>query len=65
MFDPDTHNTDMPVCPYCGHQMTCAADLLTQDGLTAGDGVALCQACEREFKVTLHIEYRYSTRKDA
>ena len=62
---PDIYAASMPVCPYCGYEARCVADLLTQDGIEQGDGVDLCGRCEREYEVTLEVVHTFTTRKKA
>jgi hypothetical protein len=60
---PEGHDmTDMPVCPYCGHEMACTADLLTQAGIEVGDGRGLCGECGRVYEVTLFVTHAFTTR---
>ncbi len=55
----------MPVCPYCGYESRCVADLLCQPGIEHGDGIDLCGRCEREYEVTLEVVHTFTTRKKA
>lgn len=48
-----------PRCPVCGHVMEDAWELGIQSD---GDSTeAECYECEHAYKVTLHIEYSYTT----
>lgn len=59
---PGAHTTPMPVCPFCGYESRCVADLLTQDGIERGEGEAVCDGCEREYTVLLEVVHTFTTR---
>lgn len=63
MDDDRCRLNPLPVCPYCGHQSNCVADLTTQDGIERGDGLAECGRCERAYGVTLEVVHLFTTRK--
>lgn len=53
----------MPVCPYCGYESRCVADLIKRN--EGGWNEFWCQACERGYCVTIEIVHTFTTRKKA
>jgi hypothetical protein len=52
--------TPMPVCPYCGYESRCVADLMTR--IEHGEGTGFCHGCEREYAVLLEVVHTFTTR---
>ena len=55
--------TEKPVCPYCGEKQEDAWEIMSNLSLeSSGDeGKQDCQACNKEFRLILEVEYSYTT----
>jgi hypothetical protein len=60
----DTWREDEPRCPHCGYVMTDAGELFGGGFENDGDDTEVeCGRCEREYEVTLHVSYTYTTKR--
>ena len=53
------------ICPYCYHNFNNSMEYF-HEGLD-GDGdedIIDCTACDKKFKIVLHVEYYYSSEKN-
>ena len=55
MTEIENRYTHYPVCPYCGYEYKSARDDIHHDTYLE------CPSCEKEYFVSLNIEYTYST----
>jgi transcription elongation factor Elf1 len=56
----DTNYKENATCPHCGYENTDSFEYsLERDEQSV---VTFCGSCEGDMEVTLHIEYRYSTK---
>ena len=47
-----------PKCPYCDHEMNDLCDLDFHDEETT---LVMCDKCERDYQVTMHVTYEFSS----
>jgi hypothetical protein len=56
----DTWNTDLPVCPYCGHETRNLWEINFGPG-AEGDTTLTCGECEKEFLASRFCDITYTT----